>query len=142
MSNRQPVLVGGLLGLVLFGLPACAGNSAAPSSPAPTSAAAQPAVTTRASTYCAAVVDANTKARGLAARSNVSPADYLDMAATYEQMAPLAPAELRPDIATLAKSFRALAAGSTTVAAVGPELGKAGLHMTRVTVDVCPLPGG
>ncbi|GAB2545102.1 hypothetical protein [Nocardia heshunensis] len=128
-----------LTGLTCAALAGCSSDSkdtAAPSSAA--TAPASPAA--QATDFCSGMRDLAKSTREIASKSTITPAEYSKTADQYDALKATAPADAVADIDTMSATYRAIAAGTTTVTAEGPALAKATLHLQQVQVANCPVP--
>lgn len=124
-----------LLAIALAGSAvACAQPTAATSPPL---AQPAPAATGGATTFCGALADVSTMTRAIATKDTISPAEYSATADAYDRLGALAPSELKPDLATVAKDYRAVASGATTIEKIGPEIASASLRLTDANMRLC-----
>jgi hypothetical protein len=130
---------GVLVTLPLLLAVACAAP-AAPSGSASAAPVAAPSDPVAA--YCAANADLSRKTRALASQPAISAAEYAATADAFEQLGAIAPAEVTADLATIARSYRAIGEGRSDLQQVGRDVSAATLRLVDVNTRLCPPTGG
>jgi hypothetical protein len=127
-----------LVTLPLFLSVACSARATtsqpAPSAPSVVAAAPSDPL----GTYCAANAELSGKTQALASQQTISAAEYGSTADAFEQLAAIAPAELTTDLATMARSYRAIAEGRSDLQKAGRDISAATLRLADANMRLCP----
>lgn len=135
------ILTAVLVPLAAVALAACGGTmTGSPLSvgggAATTTAAAAPS----SATFCSSISQLGTRAKQVTSKAKVEAVDYLGLAEAYDKVAAVAPKEIAPGLLTLARDYRLLGRGDTTMAKVNKEMTQVSNDLTAAITKVC-VPG-
>lgn len=117
-------------GSTMTGSPLSVGGGAA------TTTAAAPS----GATFCSSISQLGARAKQVTSKQKVEAIDMLGLADAYDKVAAVAPKELQPGLLTLARDYRLVGRGDTTMAKVSPEMTKVSNSLTEAITKVC-VPG-
>lgn len=134
------IVTAALVPLAVATLAACGGTM--PGSPLSVGAAATTTapVASSSATFCSSISQLGTRAKQVTSKPKVEAVDYLGLAEAYDKVAAVAPKEIAPGLLTLARDYRLLGRGDTTMAKVNKEMTQVSNDLTAAITKVC-VPG-